>query len=84
MSVGSGLSGLLAGGFDWLGYIPVEEAVQMCEGQARWRVEEEIDRKVLEEGIMEIRKQVELAVPNLKEFSLGWVWHLLVWFGLVW
>ena len=47
MSVGSGLSGLVARGFDRLGYIPVAEAAQMCDGQARWRVEEEIDKYVI-------------------------------------
>ena len=45
----SGLSDLVAGGFDTLGYIPVGEAVQMCEGQARWRLERELDRKVFKE-----------------------------------
>jgi len=47
MSVGSGMTGmtnLLTGGLDRLGYIPVGEALEMCEGQGRWRLEKEIDR----------------------------------------
>ena len=37
LDVGSRISGLVSGGFDKLGYIPVTEAVGMCEGQARFR-----------------------------------------------
>ena len=44
MSVGSGMTDLVAGGLGRLGYIPVGEALQMCEGQARWRLEKEINR----------------------------------------
>ena len=44
--VGSKLSGLVAGGFDKLGYIPIATAVEQCEGQARYRVEMAIDRQV--------------------------------------
>ena len=44
--VGSKLSGLVAGGFDKLGYIPIAKAVEQCEGQARYRVEMAIDRQV--------------------------------------
>jgi hypothetical protein len=44
--VGSKLSGLVAGGFDKLGYIPIATAVKQCEGQARYRVEMAINRQV--------------------------------------
>ena len=37
LDVGSGLSGLVSGGFDKLGYIPLATAVGQCEGQARAR-----------------------------------------------
>ena len=37
LDVGSRLTGIVSGGFDKLGYIPVAEAVGMCEGQARRR-----------------------------------------------
>ena len=57
MDIGSGISGLLAGGFDRLGYIPVGEAVQMCEGQARWRLEKEIDRNVIETSFKRLFNQ---------------------------
>lgn len=39
LDVGRGLSGIVNGGFDKFGYIPIAEAVGMCEGQARRRVE---------------------------------------------
>ena len=35
--VGRGVSGLVSGGFDKIGYIPLSAAVAMCEGQARFR-----------------------------------------------
>ena len=44
--VGSKLSGLVAGGFDKLGYITIATAVGQCEGQARYRVEMAVDRQV--------------------------------------
>ena len=44
--VGSKLSGLVVGGFDKLGYIPISTAIGQCEGQARYRVEMAIDRQV--------------------------------------
>ena len=44
--MGSKLSGLVAGGFDKLGYIPIATAVRQCEGQARYRVEMAVNRKV--------------------------------------
>ena len=37
LDVGSKLSGLVSGGFDKLGYIPIATAVGQCEGQARFR-----------------------------------------------
>ena len=37
--VGSKLSGLFQGGFDKLGYIPIEKALEQCDGMARYRVE---------------------------------------------
>ena len=37
LDVGRGLSGIVNGGFDKFGYIPIAEAVGMCEGQARRR-----------------------------------------------
>ena len=37
LDVGRGISGIVNGGFDKLGYIPIAEAVGMCEGQARRR-----------------------------------------------
>ena len=37
LDVGSSLSGLVSGGFDKLGYIPLATAVGQCEGQARAR-----------------------------------------------
>ena len=46
--VGSQLSGLVVGGFDTLGYIPISTAIGQCEGQARYRVEMAIDRQVRE------------------------------------
>ena len=47
LDVGTKLSGLVAGGFDKLGYIPVATAVGQCEGQARFRVENAVNRGVL-------------------------------------
>jgi hypothetical protein len=35
------------GGFDRLGYTPVKEALQRCEGKARYRVMGELNRCVL-------------------------------------
>ena len=43
LNVGS----LVAGGFDKLRYIPVSTAVQQCQGLARTRVENTINRKVM-------------------------------------
>ena len=37
LDVGRGISGLVSGGFDKIGYIPLSAAVGMCEGQARFR-----------------------------------------------
>ena len=37
LDVGRGITGIVNGGFDRLGYIPIAEAVGMCEGQARRR-----------------------------------------------
>ena len=45
--MGSKLTGLVTGGFDKLGYIPIGTAVVQCEGQARYRVEKAVDRRVL-------------------------------------
>ena len=45
--VGSKLSGLVAGGFDKLGYIPISTAIGQCEGQARYRVEMALKRQVI-------------------------------------
>ena len=44
MSDMSGMSSMVVGGLSRLGYIPVMEAVEKCEGLARWRVEREIAR----------------------------------------
>ena len=44
MSDMSGMCSMVEGGMNRLGYIPVMEAVEKCEGQARWRVESEIAR----------------------------------------
>ena len=44
MSDMSGMSNMVVGGMNRLGYIPVMEAVEKCEGLARWRVESEIAR----------------------------------------
>jgi hypothetical protein len=46
LDVGTKLSGLLTGGFDKLGYIPIATAVGQCEGQARYRLEKAVDRRV--------------------------------------
>jgi hypothetical protein len=37
-------AGLVEGGFDRLGYTPVKEALQRCEGKARYRVMGELNR----------------------------------------
>ena len=37
LDVGSRISGMVSGGFDTIGYIPMAKAVDMCEGQARFR-----------------------------------------------
>ena len=37
LDVGRGITGLVSGGFDKIGYIPLTAAVAMCEGQARFR-----------------------------------------------
>ena len=37
LDVGSTVSGLVSGGFDKIGYIPIATAVGQCEGQARQR-----------------------------------------------
>ena len=44
MSDMSSMSSMVVGGMSRLGYIPVMEAVEKCEGLARWRVEREIAR----------------------------------------
>ena len=44
--MGSKLSGLVAGGFDKLGYIPIATAVGQCAGQAQFRVEMAVNRRV--------------------------------------
>lgn len=38
------VGGLLTGGFDKLGYVPISEALQRCEGSARGKVENFINR----------------------------------------
>ena len=40
-------AGLVEGGFDRLGYTPVKEALQRCEGKARYRVMGELNRYML-------------------------------------
>ena len=47
MSDMTSMSSMVEGGLSNMGYIPVMEAVKKCEGQARWRVEKEIDRWVI-------------------------------------
>jgi hypothetical protein len=37
---------LVEGGFDRLGYTPVKDALQRCEGKARYRVMGELNRCV--------------------------------------
>ena len=41
--MGSTVSGLVSGGFDKIGYIPIATAVGQCEGQARLRLVEKTD-----------------------------------------
>ena len=43
-TIGDSLNGLVSQPLDGLGYIPVREAVMICERMARWRVEEEVVR----------------------------------------
>ena len=38
--IGTAFSGLLNGGFDKLGYIPVQDALGLCEGRVRGLVEQ--------------------------------------------
>jgi len=54
LNVGS----LVTGGFDKLGYIPVSTAVQQCQGLARTRVENTINR---------LRKQAESQVAGVSQ-----------------
>ena len=72
LNVGS----LVTGGFDKLGYIPVSTAVQQCQGLARTRVENTINRKVIKTIIVEImnhcflyrlRKQAESQVAGVSQ-----------------
>ena len=37
-------AGLVEGGFDKLGYVPIADALQRCEGKARYRVMSELNR----------------------------------------
>ena len=72
LNVGS----LVAGGFDKLGYIPVSTAVQQCQGLARTRAENTINRKVLKiitENVItccflyRLRKEAESQVAGVSQ-----------------
>jgi len=71
LDVGTRLSGLVAGGFDKLGYIPVATAVGQCEGQARFRVENAVNRlrKQAEQQLAVLSQDIEARCRSYVEYA---------------
>jgi len=71
IDVGSKLSGLVAGGFDKLGYIPIATAVGQCEGQARFRVEMALARltKEAEAQFTVLGQDIEARCRSYVEYA---------------
>merc|ERR1719228_2036749 len=71
LDVGSKLSGLVAGGFDKLGYIPLATAVGQCEGQARYRVEMLLNRlrRDAEQQFTSVSADIEARCRSYVEYA---------------
>merc|ERR1719228_895685 len=71
LDVGSKLSGLVAGGFDKLGYIPIATAVGQCEGQARYQVEMVLNRlrRDAEQQFNSVSADIEARCRSYVEYA---------------
>ena len=67
------LSGLVSQPLDSLGYVPVKEAANTCEGIARWKVEETLARVQrsgeLEAAALEIGTDLEARCRGYVEYT---------------
>ena len=71
--IGAGLGNLVAGPLDNIGYIPVSQAVTMCENIARWKVEQEIARVQnsgeLDRAAVEVGADLEARCRGYVEYA---------------
>lgn len=72
-NIGSTLSGLLSGGFETLGYIPIAEAVGQCEGRARYLVEHAVNqlRSEAERQFAALSEDIEARCRSYVEYAAG-------------
>jgi len=71
LDVGSKISGIVSGGFDKLGYIPIATAVGQCEGQARFRVENALTQlqRELSQRYSGLGEDIEARCRGYVEFA---------------
>ena len=71
--IGAGLNNLVSGPLDNIGYIPLAQAVTMCENIARWKVEQEIARiqnsGELDRAAVEIGNDLEARCRGYVEYA---------------